>query len=543
MKRLALLGAVATLVAVAVPGVASAGQLSGVVVAKDAARRSVAVATRGDVRTVRTARFGALKLGQRVAATGVTLGDGTFSARTVRASGRAKQVRFRAVVVRNEAANHRLIVSAGGTVFAFRFSATILFASDGSGLAPGDQVTVSADVKKDQLQAEGQDVKETGHVEALKLEGIFLRGGQDGFDIAVVHRGLVRVHFTKDAQLPDWQPGDVVYVLVSVAADGSFNFVNGRTDGKPGSGDSGSGDHSGEAGKTGSTTPTLVDASGVLSARSATQVTVTRADGTSLTCTVPATIDVSGFAVGAKVGMYCKKTDGGLIVQGIKALTVDPPGPTSFAGAISAISDSVTVHGDDGKEGSCAVPAGLDLSLFHVGDKVKLACVLRNGHLVVSSLRSDRAFINVDTHEVGLIGFLGERSTTGVTVNADGATLHCGLATPVDLSMFSVGDKVSLSCKRGDAGLTFALLYGSGGSVKADGTAERTVYGTLAARGEDSVTVTLESGTLVTCVAPATVDLSAFHVGDKVKMRCRTKDGQWRLSLLGSATATVEVTL
>jgi hypothetical protein len=167
---------------------------------------------------------------------------------------------------------------------------------------------------------------------------------------------------------------------------------------------------------------------------------------------------------------------------------------------------------------------------------------VRSAHFFISSLRSERAYINLETSEVGLTGVLAERTSTGVTVNADGATLHCTIATPVDLSLFALGHRVSLSCKRTDGGLVFALLYGDSLWVKADGTAERTVYGTFAERAESTVTVMLAAVSL-TCAAPSTVDLSAFHTGDKVKMRCRLREGTWQLSLLRSETATVEVPL
>jgi hypothetical protein len=543
MKRMALLGALVALAAIALPSAAMAGRLSGVVVAKDAARRSVAIAARGEVRTVRTNRFGALKVGRRVTATGATLTDGSFAARTVKAGPRVTKVQFRAVVVRHEAAKQRLIVSAGGTVFAFRLAGGATFASD-DGLSPGDQVTVSADVKKHELEAQHEDVKETGHVEALKLEGIFLHQGQDSFDIAVVHRGLVHIHFTPGTDLPEWKPGDIVVAVVSVGDDSSFTFVGGRTDGKPGS----------EAPKSdppNTKEPTYY--AGVLAERSATQVSVLREDGTTVTCAVPSTLDVSAFSPGQKVYMACRSGDHGLVLVAMKSPTGTTTGPgtgdqkpveTAAAGAIAEISASaVSVKKDDGTRVVCALLGGFDFSAFRVGDMVKLTCTERDGKAVTTSLRSDRAFVNVTTNEVGLIGTLAERTPTGVSVNADGATLHCGIATPVDLSPFSLGQKVALSCKRSDAGLTFALLYADSLWVKADGTAERTVYGTLAERGESTVTVTLEGGVSLSCAAPSTIDLSGFHTGDKVKMRCRLREGTWRLSLLRSETATVEVPL
>src|SRR4051794_21610991 len=246
MKRLTLLGVVAAVAAIALPGMASAARLSGVVVAKDSARHTIAVASSGQVRTLRVARLGAVAVGRRVEVTGTRLADGTFRAQKVRQGAPAKSVSFGAVIVRNETASSRLIVSAGGTVFTVRYTGGPSFASDNPGLAPGDQVKVSADVDKGGLAAGEGDVKETGHVGQLKIEGIFLRGGQDGFDLAVVHRGLVRVHFKLGTPLPSWQAGDLIVLVVTVNDDGSFTPVTGREDARTGKGDDGK---SGDSGK------------------------------------------------------------------------------------------------------------------------------------------------------------------------------------------------------------------------------------------------------------------------------------------------------
>ena len=58
MKKLMLLGAVVALAASALPGAAAAGRFTGVVVAKDSARHTIAVVIGKQVRTVRTARLG-----------------------------------------------------------------------------------------------------------------------------------------------------------------------------------------------------------------------------------------------------------------------------------------------------------------------------------------------------------------------------------------------------------------------------------------------------------------------------------------------------
>jgi len=533
-----LLGAVVALAASALPGAAAAGRFTGVVVAKDTARHTVAVVIGKQVRTVRTA---GLAVGRRVTVTGTRLADGTYKGTTVKALGRARQVKFGAVVVRYAAAKNQLLVSAGGTVFGLRYTGGAGLADDSSGLDPGDEVSVDADVNKSGLDAGDGDVKETGHTGQLKIVGIFLRGGNDGFDVAIVHRGQVRVHFTLGTQLPAWQAGDVIVLLVTVNADGSFTLVQGNTDHDPSKGDDNSGDDKGgDSGKT--TAPTYADASGVLSAKTDGSITVTRDNATSLTCRV-STVSVSSFAVGAKVGIYCKKTDGGFVLVAIKSLDPPPPPnpptqPTSFAGALTDASTNASVKGDGDKINTCAVPNGVSLGFFHLGDTAKMDCALRDGKLVLVQLRTAAAWINLSTGELGLIGKLTD---TSVTVSTETASLHCGVATPVDFSLFKVGDQVALSCKRTDSGPVFNLLYGSTALVKADGTVQRNLTGLVTALVGGNVSIKLDGGDTATCAYPAAADLSAFHVGDKVTMRCNLVSGAWQLARLASPTATVEI--
>ncbi len=139
MKRLTLLGAVAVVAASALPGVATAARLTGVVVAKDSARHTIAVAAGTTVRTVRVAKLGAVAVGRRVDVNGTRLADGTFRGQKVRVGAKAARVRFGAVIVRNDDANQRLIVSAGGTVFTVRYASGASFASESTGLQPGDR--------------------------------------------------------------------------------------------------------------------------------------------------------------------------------------------------------------------------------------------------------------------------------------------------------------------------------------------------------------------------------------------------------------------
>ena len=75
-----------------------AARVGGIVVAKDAKRQAVVLASTGSVRTVRAGRaFTRLRDGQRVAANASRRADGTYQASSLRATGRAGSVRFGAV--------------------------------------------------------------------------------------------------------------------------------------------------------------------------------------------------------------------------------------------------------------------------------------------------------------------------------------------------------------------------------------------------------------------------------------------------------------
>src|ERR1700693_2891469 len=117
MKRFLALAAFAV-VAATLSGTANAASFKGIVVAKDAKRKALVTASAGAVRTVRASgKYGAFRIGQRVIVTASRRSDGTFTARTLRPAGKSKQVRFSAVIVKAESS--RLIVTAGGSVFAF----------------------------------------------------------------------------------------------------------------------------------------------------------------------------------------------------------------------------------------------------------------------------------------------------------------------------------------------------------------------------------------------------------------------------------------
>ncbi len=412
---------------------------------------------------------------------------------------------------------------------------------------------VSADVNKSGLEASAGDVKETGHVGQLKIEGIFIKGGNDGFDLAVVHRGLVRVHFKLGTALPSWQPGDVIVLVVTVNDDNSFTLVTGRPDdasGKTGDDNKGTGDAGKGDTKPNPPTGDTLSATGTLGSRDGSKVSVTT-DGGVVSCSVPTTMNISVFGAGDRVTIYCKKRDGVfwlVAMKSEKATVTDPgatttpptpPAPTSSAGALAeGPAGSLTVRLEDGSTVSCKLDKAVPAGLFKTGDKVKMTCL--SGTL--TGLRSDVASWNPTTNELGIGGLLTAGSGGTATVQKDAASVSCGLTSGIDLTAtIAPGTKVWMSCKVRDGVLVFALVQvGDQLTVKADGTGDRYAAGTFA-RGADSVTVTREDSSTLTCAAPASVDLSAFAAGSKVKVKCHLAAGVWKLSMISDGTHTLEV--
>ncbi|HET7555984.1 MAG TPA: hypothetical protein VFJ75_10065, partial [Gaiellaceae bacterium] len=175
----------------------------------------------GTVRTVRLhsglARF---RVGGLVAVRGAKLPDGTFSAAAVRRLGRARASHVRGTVVQRLA--RRLVVSAGGSVFALGVTGKQL-AADGGGLAPGDRVDCDVRFEHGAPETPTGGIRQVGHDGQLVLEGIYLTTDDDGtIELAVVLKGRVLVAVPAGSTLPAFTAGDVVVLIVTVDGNGSF---------------------------------------------------------------------------------------------------------------------------------------------------------------------------------------------------------------------------------------------------------------------------------------------------------------------------------
>jgi hypothetical protein len=524
---------VACVVAAAVlSGPASAASFKGVIVAKDAKRKAVVTVSAGAVRTVRAKRaFVRLRVGQRVAVNARRLADGTFTARSLRPAGAGKHVRFRAVVVRGQRA--RLIVSAGSSVFALRLRGlgTLSAGNDGK-LGAGDKVAVEAGVGNGKLEADPGDVEEIGHASVLELEGIFLATTKDGFDLAVVHRGLVHVVVPDGTIVPTFQAGDQIEVYVKVGEDGSFTFVKGRSDER----NYGKGKEPGE-----------YRAEGVLVGKSPLSVSVRGEKGT-MTCALPSGLDLSFFRIGEKAKLVCVSRDGSLVMIKLKTengyLSGDGSGELGTYGVLTAMSStSISVRREDTTLTRCYLRSPLDLSLFRLGEKVKMRCSLEAGTWMFGSLWGESASIDHDgVIEQFVYGALQPRTNDEVVVRrADGTLFGCHGPAELNLTYFRANEQVKLRCRLDGTTRTLLSVSGERYSVGADGSAELYVYGLLTANTGSSLTVTAEDSTTHGCNYPAGLDLSAFPLGTHVKIHCHLVGSAFQLEYVKSDAAVVEV--
>ena len=234
MRRILILFALAAgLLAAAAPA-SAATTWKGVVIAKDAQRGTVVTASsNGVVRTARSPKAASLKIGQRLAVTGTRLADGTFKAATVKTSGRAKSARVKAVVVRWQKAQRRLLVSAGGSTFALTRSAKVrtLSAVTETGPQPGDQIAATVSVATGTAQATA--VTTVGHLGTIEVEGILTKlVAGSSVELIVAKAGYVTFALPAGFVLPTGLAVfDKVSAKVSVGVDGKLTLLELESDG------------------------------------------------------------------------------------------------------------------------------------------------------------------------------------------------------------------------------------------------------------------------------------------------------------------------
>ena len=302
MQRLAVLvPAVAAAAAVAVP-TAGAGTFKGIVVGRDAARHTIAVASKtGVVRTVRTSRLRAA--GTRVAVTAAKLPDLTFRASRVGAVGRARAARVHGVVLRHLPA--RTLVSAGGSVLSIATTGKTFAAANR--LRPG--TVVNANVKIANGRLSSPKLIQAGQATVFEAEGTI--ASLSPLTLTVEHGVAITLTVPAALQLPTGLAvGDRVEAIVQF--DGtSYTLVTLTVEDANGQGNPGGvGEQGGE-----------VEAEGTVANVTDTSITVQPKDddeqkGSSpVTFAVPAGFDLHGVKQNDRVEAK------GQMVNGVLTLT------------------------------------------------------------------------------------------------------------------------------------------------------------------------------------------------------------------------------
>jgi hypothetical protein len=297
MKRmLVLLSLITALLAAAAPASAAPTAWKGVVVAKDAKRGTVVTASaNGTVRTTRSPKARAFTIGQRLDVRANALADGTFKAVSVKAAGRARTARLKAVVVRNQKAQKRLLVSAGGSTFALTRKATRTLASvSDTAPKPGDQITATVSVATGTAQA--TTVSTVGHLGVLEVEGILTKLDAASIELIVAKAGYVTLALPAGFALPAGvQAFDEITAHVAVGTDGKLTLLSIQ---------SGDADDRDDRGVNFDDDGGELEVKGTISALSATSVSVSPGSAASpVTCSLAKPL--TGFAVGDFVELEC----------------------------------------------------------------------------------------------------------------------------------------------------------------------------------------------------------------------------------------------
>ena len=208
--------AAALAVGLLIPALAQAGTVRGTVVAKQAKRHVLVVAThRRDVESVRvsTRQLRNTRLGARIVSTGRRLADGSLHVSHMRRLGQAKRAALSAVVIK--ARPRRLLLAGGGSAFSIRLSHGARVLASAASVHPGQEV--DAEVEFSDGQTVGHDVQGNGDAAAIDFSGVVTAIDASSFTVSSDGISTV-VQLPAGAVLPPIvQVGSEVEVVASIS--------------------------------------------------------------------------------------------------------------------------------------------------------------------------------------------------------------------------------------------------------------------------------------------------------------------------------------
>ena len=236
---------------------------------------------------------------------------------------------------------------------------------------------------------------------------------------------------------------------------------------------------------------------------------------------------LTGYAAGDPVQMVCRAHKGRLFLARIRHLDPDKTtpqskdtAPTTFGGAITALSDgSITLHDGD-RDLTCAIDSSSPSTAdFKVGQHAKVACA--GGKLVriapVTQGDAGRYF-------VGTVTALDEN---GVTLQTEHGPVTCTLAAgSPSTAELKLGDRIGMGCKATTMQLVLIRKVDGAGSTPPPPTSGTTTHTTTGARGavssvsSSSVSVVTDGGTVTCQIGTSSPVLGDLRAGDHVAMKC-----------------------
>ena len=202
------------------------------------------------------------------------------------------------------------------------------------------------------------------------------------------------------------------------------------------------------------------------------------------------------------------------------------------------------------------VPDGFDLPELTPGDELSLlATVEPDGSFTLDSIDNEDASdgdggggdgIDMNDNWFSVTGVIGSLADGKVSVNVEhhDEAVVCKAPPKVDLSGFSVGQFVQMSCKLVDGAAVLVSLKSKTAEIPGDGESSLDVNGFITALDPYRVTVSKsEGGESVTCKLKPGMDTRGFAVGDFVELQCEYSPalGAYGLTSMSSDDATIAI--
>jgi len=491
--------------------------IHGVVVARDAARHTLAVSS--GARSVSTLRLRSssavnhVALGSNVIAKTSKLADGTFHVVSLSNHGVAHHTKFRATVVR--AASRRLTLSSGGSVFTVAGAKRSSHDSSGSSSTTGDVVEVSVSIG-----AQGLDetsLQQVGTSNLLELEGTITSVSATSLVLAVDSGASTTITIPASLTLPSSiVAGNQVEVLVDYA-NATFTLVTITDDASAGN-SSVSGVSSSDHGQSGS-----MEIEGLVVAANATSVTIQPGDQAApVIVAVPSTIDVSTLSVGARVHARADMVGGVLTLTSLDVQNSDAQDgqsmTTEVEGVVVSVSSTSLViqPGDQATPVTMVVPSTIDVSSIAPGARVHARGAILNSVLTLSSFRIQGQEDQGASTSMEIDGSVTAVSATSLTIQPSDQAAPVTIVVPstIDVSAIQVGNEIKATATLAAGVLTLANF-----ELQSQGEHATEFSGVVSAVTATSLTILAgDHSQSVVLVVPSTVDVSTLAAGDHVNV-------------------------